>query len=390
MKKALLALLVGLVIIAFAQTPIGPRAPASGTYANRPSAAATGTVYIVTNASVAGTCDGSGSAVTQCRYNGSAWVGIGGGGTGPTGPTGAQGSTGPTGPSGPTGASPGFPYLFTFNTATPTCTCTQNGSACGGGVACVASATAGSINAVTYPGITVTHNYGLGTTAPMISGADSSGISWGTGTTPGIVANTATSTNVALILFASAANGTILMSAGGSGIQGPTGAVGPSGPTGPSGAAGATGPTGPQGPTGASGGGTGTISPGSSGQIPEYSASTTVGPMTTSLTAQTDGSTVTWAIASHTIANASLLFTTHGGNRTLNITGPVAGGNYILRVTQDSTGGEGLILGTGCTWKVAGGGAGAITTSTGASAIDVLAFIYDGANCLATFTKNFN
>lgn len=168
------------------------------------------------------------------------------GATGPTGPTGAAGATGPTGP---TGASPGFPYLFTFNTATPTCTCTQNGASCTAGVTCVASATAGSINAVTYPGITVTHNYGLGTTAPMISGADSTGISWGTGTTPGIVANTATSTNVALMLFASAANGTILMSAGGSGIQGPTGATGPTGPTGPAGS-GATGPTGPTGPPG--------------------------------------------------------------------------------------------------------------------------------------------
>ncbi len=173
---------------------------------------------------------------------------------GSTGPSGPQGSTGPQGPTGTAGASSGFPYLFTLNTAGPTCTCTQNGGSCTAGVTCVASATAGSINAVTYPGITVTHNFSLGTTAPMIAGADSSGISWGTGTTPGIVANTATSTNVALILFASAANGTILMSAGGSGIQGPTGAVGPTGPTG-AGATGPTGPTGPQGPTGASGGG---------------------------------------------------------------------------------------------------------------------------------------
>lgn len=34
-----------------------------------------------------------------------------------------------------------------------------------------------------------------------------------------------------------------------------------------------------------------------------------------------DGTTVTWAIGSLFIANASLLFTTHGGSRTLNITG---------------------------------------------------------------------
>jgi exopolysaccharide biosynthesis polyprenyl glycosylphosphotransferase len=33
---------------------------------------------------------------------------------------------------------------------------------------------------------------------------------------------------------------------------------------------------------------------------------------------------------------------------------------------QDSTGGEGLTLGTGCAWKVINGGAGAVTLSTGA------------------------
>lgn len=105
---------------------------------------------------------------------------------------------------------------------------------------------------------------------------------------------------------------------------------------------------------------------------------------------QTDGATVTWAIASANIANASLTFTTHGGSRTLNITNPVNGGSYVLKIIQDGTGGEGLTLGTGCTWKVSGGGSGAITPSTTASAIDVLAFTYDGTNCYANFNKNFN
>ncbi len=106
--------------------------------------------------------------------------------------------------------------------------------------------------------------------------------------------------------------------------------------------------------------------------------------------ALTDGATVTWAIGSSPLANAALTFTTHGGSRTLNITNPVNGGSYVLWIKQDSTGGEGLTLGTGCAWKVSGGGSGAITPSTTASAIDVLAFTYDGTNCYANFNKNFN
>lgn len=105
---------------------------------------------------------------------------------------------------------------------------------------------------------------------------------------------------------------------------------------------------------------------------------------------QTDGATVTWALGSAFIANATLTFTTHGGSRTLNITNPINGGSYVLKVIQDGTGGEGLTLGTGCTWKVSGGGAGAITPSVTASAQDVLAFTFDGTNCYANFNKNFN
>lgn len=103
-----------------------------------------------------------------------------------------------------------------------------------------------------------------------------------------------------------------------------------------------------------------------------------------------DGTTVTWAIASAYEANAGLTFTAHSGSRTLNLTGLVNGGTYVLWLKQDGTGGEGLTLGSGCTWKVANGGGGAVTLSTGAAAIDTLAFIYDGGNCLAFFNKNFN
>jgi hypothetical protein len=109
-----------------------------------------------------------------------------------------------------------------------------------------------------------------------------------------------------------------------------------------------------------------------------------------SFAAQTDGATVTWAIGSSICANASLTFTTHGGSRTLNLTGLVNGGSYVMWLKQDSTGGEGLTLGSGCTWKVGGGGLGAITPSTGANAIDVLAFMFDGTNCYANFRTAFN
>ena len=105
---------------------------------------------------------------------------------------------------------------------------------------------------------------------------------------------------------------------------------------------------------------------------------------------QTDAATVTWTIGSVLNAQATLTFTVHSGSRTLNITNPVVGGNYKLKLVQDGTGGEGLTLGTGCTWLVSGGGGGAITPSTGANAVDLMNFTYDGANCLLVFSKTFN
>jgi len=111
--------------------------------------------------------------------------------------------------------------------------------------------------------------------------------------------------------------------------------------------------------------------------------------ITTSYSTLTDAATVTWAIGTVVIANANLTFTTHGGSRTLNLTGLVNGGIYTLWLKQDSTGGEGLTLGTGCTWKVSAGGGGAITPSTGANAVDLLTWSYDGTNCWAVLTKNY-
>ena len=147
-------------------------------------------------------------------------------------------------------------------------------------------------------------------------------------------------------------------------------------------------------------GGFGTTPPGgSSGQI-QYNNSGAFGGKATvgsgsvvqsspTFATLTDAATVTWAVGSSLIASADLTFTVHSGSRTLNITGLVSGGTYALWMKQDGTGGEGLTLGTGCTWKVAGGGGGAITPSSGANAVDVLTFQYDGTNCYAVLTKNY-
>ena len=68
----------------------------------------------------------------------------------------------------------------------------------------------------------------------------------------------------------------------------------------------------------------------------------------------------------------------------------VAGGGYILQVTQDGTGSRTLTPGTGCTWLEAGGtGAGTFALSTAANAVDILAWKYDGTNCYVTVSQAF-
>lgn len=104
--------------------------------------------------------------------------------------------------------------------------------------------------------------------------------------------------------------------------------------------------------------------------------------------AQTDAATVTWSISNYICSNASLTFTVHGGSRTLNVTGLVNGGSYVLKLVQDATGGESLTGGTGCTWKQVGGGGSTFTLTGTASAIDMLSFVFDGTNCIAILNKN--
>lgn len=61
--------------------------PPSCTFASPPSSPPTGSVCIFTDASAAGTCGGSGTALSYCRYSGSGWIAIGGAGGGGGGGT---------------------------------------------------------------------------------------------------------------------------------------------------------------------------------------------------------------------------------------------------------------------------------------------------------------
>jgi hypothetical protein len=74
----------------------------------------------------------------------------------------------------------------------------------------------------------------------------------------------------------------------------------------------------------------------------------------------------------------------HGtATRALNVSNLLSGGTYTLIVKQDSTGGAAMTGGTGCTWLTPGGlGTGAFAISTVPNAINIIAFTYDGTNCL--------
>ena len=54
--------------------------PPAATFASAPGSPATGAVYIFTDATATGTCSGGGSALATCRWSGSAWAAVGGGG----------------------------------------------------------------------------------------------------------------------------------------------------------------------------------------------------------------------------------------------------------------------------------------------------------------------
>jgi hypothetical protein len=102
-------------------------------------------------------------------------------------------------------------------------------------------------------------------------------------------------------------------------------------------------------------------------------------------TTLTDGAPITWAAGAVALANASVTLVHTTATRAVNITGMTSGTNGVLVIKQDATGGAALTLGTGCTWYI-GGSTGFVASTTlslttTASAINILAFTYDGTNC---------
>lgn len=101
--------------------------------------------------------------------------------------------------------------------------------------------------------------------------------------------------------------------------------------------------------------------------------------------ALTDGATVTWPwVAWKGTQQAAV---TLGGARTLDITGQLNGQRGVLLVTQDGTGGRTLALPAGS--LVANGGAGAVTLTAAAGAVDRLLFERTGSNYLVSPLPNF-
>ncbi len=96
----------------------------------------------------------------------------------------------------------------------------------------------------------------------------------------------------------------------------------------------------------------------------------------------TDGATISWDTESG--MNASVTLT---GNRVLSILNPLAGCFYTIRVSQDSTGSRTLSLPSPS--KVVNGGAGAVTLTPTANAIDILTAYYDGTTYYWTYVLNF-
>ena len=126
---------------------------------------------------------------------------------------------------------------------------------------------------------------------------------------------------------------------------------------------------------------------------------TSSGSWTLSIPAPFDIGAITWnnsgtcTFAAASVNNAAGTLTTVSGQScTLSPTNLVKWGSYTLEIINASSSAATLTLGTGgsCSaWKVGGGGSGAITLS-GSSDIDILAFTYDGTNCVANFRGNFN
>jgi hypothetical protein len=114
-----------------------------------------------------------------------------------------------------------------------------------------------------------------------------------------------------------------------------------------------------------------------------------------SFASQADASTITWATGGAPNPNASVVL---GGNRTLAVTGMVAGGVYWLNVIQPASGGPYTLTGGGpgttgtcqaSTWLIAGANTAEFPLGTTANEVDSVAWKYDGTNCYTIVTPNF-
>lgn len=92
--------------------------------------------------------------------------------------------------------------------------------------------------------------------------------------------------------------------------------------------------------------------------------------------------TITWLVERG--FNASLNLT---GNVTLSVGALTAGDYGVIKVKQSSSGGNTLTLPAGS--KVSNGGAGAVTLTSTANAIDILSFYYDGTNLFWNISTDF-
>lgn len=108
------------------------------------------------------------------------------------------------------------------------------------------------------------------------------------------------------------------------------------------------------------------------------------------LSALLDGTTVTFT-SGVSICNAwaPITFGTHGGTRTLNVSGLTAGCYYTISATPDGSGIESFVGGTGCSWLGNGTSTG-IPPFTSGTLPSLLSWWYDGASCWALVGGGFH
>lgn len=117
--------------------------------------------------------------------------------------------------------------------------------------------------------------------------------------------------------------------------------------------------------------------------IPQYAGGgSTLAPFTAVTIVSNAG---TLATSGNAFTNGTVALS-HTSTTTINVSGLANGANFNIRLTQDSSGGNTLTLGTGCTW-LQGSGTGFVASTTpvltaSASGINMLSAVFDGSSCL--------